>query len=332
MRISTSGVFQRGLNLMQQLQAALDRTQQQISSGRRILHPSDDPISSLRALELKETLSRLTQFERNGIAARNRLSLEETALVSVNDVLQRVRELALQARNPTQSNESRSLIAIEIRQQVDQLVQIANQRDGNGRFLFGGNMDNTTPVDRASDVFSYNGDQGQRLIQIGETRQIADGDSGSDVFFMIRNGNGTFFVNAPLPNTGSGIIGAGSLVDPTQFDQDQYTIQFVDPDNYNVLDSSATVIASGTFQSGNSIAFRGIEFTLEGLPAAGDEFVVSPSRFQDVFTTIDRLATTLQSGANDDVSRAAMNNGINAGHAALNKAAVNDRTEPMGER
>jgi len=323
MRISTSGAFQRGLSLMQQLQATLDRTQRQISSGRRILNPSDDPISSLRALELKETLSRLTQFERNGTAARNLLSQEETALASVNDVLQRVRELALQARNPTQSNESRGLIGIEMRQHLDQLVTIANQQDGNGRFLFSGNMVETRPVDRAGSNFAYNGDQGQRMIQIGESRQIADGDPGSDVFFMIRNGNGTFYVDAAATNTGSGFIGAGSLVDPTQYDQDQYTVQFIDPDNYNVLDSAATVIASGTYQSGSSIAFRGIEFTLDGAPAAGDDFVVSPSQFQDVFTTIDRLATALEFDASDDASRAAMNNGINAGILGIDQAIGN---------
>ena len=140
MRISTSGAFQRGVSLMQQIQAALDRTQRQISSGRRLLSPSDDPIASSRTIELRETLSRIQQFERNGNIARNRLGFEESALSSVNDVLQRIRELALQANNATQSDETRRLIAAEVREQLDQLVQLANQQDGNGRFLFSGKL------------------------------------------------------------------------------------------------------------------------------------------------------------------------------------------------
>jgi len=59
MRVSTSGMFSSGLQLMQRLQSALDHTQRQISSGRRILTPSDDPIASSRALEIRESLSRL---------------------------------------------------------------------------------------------------------------------------------------------------------------------------------------------------------------------------------------------------------------------------------
>ena len=85
MRISTSSAFQRGVSMMQQLQAALDRTQQQISSGRRLLAPSDDPIASARSIELRETLGRIDQFERNGDIANNRLGYEESALVIVDD-------------------------------------------------------------------------------------------------------------------------------------------------------------------------------------------------------------------------------------------------------
>lgn len=323
MRISTSGAYQRGLRLMQHLQAAIDRTQQQIATGRRILNPSDDPISSSWSLELHETLSRLTQFDRNGSIARNRLSNEESALASVNNVLQRVRELALQANNATQSNESRRLIAVEMRQHVEQLVQLANQQDGNGRYLFSGNMDDTAPVDRVGNTYSYRGDQGQRLIQIGETRQIADGDSGSDVFFRIRNGNGVFSSVAATTNTGTGVLGPGSLIDPTQYDRDQYTVRFTDPANYEVLDSTAAVVATGNFQSGDTISFRGIQFSIDGQPAAGDEFDISPSRFQDVFTTIQKLTSAVETTISGSMSRAATTNGINAGILEIDQALDN---------
>ncbi|MDH5622561.1 MAG: flagellar hook-associated protein FlgL, partial [Gammaproteobacteria bacterium] len=129
MRVSTRGAYEHGLSAMQRLQSALDHTQRQISSGRRILTPSDDPIAASRALQIRESIGRLSQFDRNSNIAANRLSQEESALNSVNNVLQRVRELALQANNATQSNESRQQIAVEMRQQLDQLVQLANQKD-----------------------------------------------------------------------------------------------------------------------------------------------------------------------------------------------------------
>jgi len=323
MRISTRGAYLNGLQAMQRLQEALDYTQRQISSGRRILSPSDDPIGSSRAIELREAISRLDQFDRNATIVNNRLSQEESALTSVNNVMQRVRELALQANNATQSNESRGLIAVEMREHLENLVQLANQQDGNGSYLFSGNLEGTQPVSRMGANFTYNGDQGQRFIQIGEGRQVSDSDSGSSVFFQIRNGNGTFTALPDPGNTGTGIIGAGSLVDPTAYDQDQYTVRFIDPANFEVLDSLGGAVATGSYQSGDTIAFRGIEFSLSGDPAAGDQFIVAPSRFQDMFSTIDNLATAIERTVSDNVSRVEMNNAINASLLDIDQALGN---------
>ncbi len=323
MRVSTMSTYLNGLTSMQRLQSALDQTQRQISSGRRILVPSDDPIASARALEMREAIARLQQFDRNAGIAQNRLAQEESALASVNDVLQRIRELAIQANNATQSDESRSAIAVEMRQLLDGLVQIANQKDGNGRYMFAGLSEDTQPVTQTGGVFSYNGDQGQRLIQIGESRQLPDGNSGDAVFFRIRAGNGSFVSSPAAANTGTGVLGPGSVTNPTLWDQGQYTLTFLDPDNYEVRDSGGAVVSSGTFQSGDTIAFRGIEFTINGDPATGDQFDVAASPYRDVFTAVDSLISAVEMAANNGASRAAMNNGINAGVLDIDQAIGN---------
>ena len=323
MRVSTRGSFLQGVNMMQQLQSMLDHTQRQISSGRRILTPSDDPIAASRALEIRESIGRLDQFDRNSGIAANRLSQEESTLGSVTNVLQRVRELSLQANNATQSNETRQLIAIEMRQQLDQLVQLGNQRDGNGAYLFSGNLTDAQPVTRMGSSFTYNGDQGQRYIQIGEGRQVADSDSGAAVFFGIRNGNGTFSSAAAATNTGTGVLSGGSLTGPSAWVQDQYTVRFIDPNNYEVLDSSAAVVTTGTFQSGDTIAFNGIELSLNGEPQGADEFTIAPSRLQDVFTMVDQIATAVEQTVSDDTSRAVLNNSVNSGLLNIDQAIGN---------
>ncbi len=334
MRISTLSSYLNGLSAMQRLQAALDVTQRQISTGRRLLTPSDDPVAASRALEFRESLARLDQFERNAGMAANRLAQEESALNSVNNGLQRVRELALQANNATQSNESRQLIAVEIREQLENLIQLANQRDGSGSYMFAGNLEEVEPVSRMGASFVYNGDQGQRLIDIGEGRQVADGDPGSDIFFRIRAGNGTFTV-APVGGiAGTGIVGQTSVVDPSAWDQGTYTVSFVDPNNYQVIDSGGAVIAAGAYQSGDRIAFRGIEFTLTGEPAANDDFAVRPSPYRDMFTSIERLASAIELNVTDDVSRAAVTNGINESLMDIDQAigtVLNTRTK-IGSR
>jgi len=323
MRVSTRGSFLQGVNMMQQLQSMLDHTQQQISSGRRIMSPSDDPIAASRALEIRESIGRLEQFDRNSSIAANRLSQEESTLGSVSNVLQRVRELSLQANNATQSNETRQLIAIEMRQQLDQLVQLGNQRDGNGSYLFSGNLADVQPVTRMGSSFTYNGDQGQRYIQIGEGRQVADSDSGAAVFFGIRDGNGTFSSIAAATNTGTGVLSGGSLTDPSAWVQDEYTVRFIDPNNYEVLDSSAAVVTTGTFQSGDTIAFNGIELSVNGSPQGADEFTIAPSRLQDVFAMVDQIATAVEQTVSDDTSRAVLNNSVNSGLLNIDQAIGN---------
>ncbi len=320
MRVSTFGSFQNGLSLMQRLQSSLDQTQRQISSGRRILTPSDDPVASARAIGIRESIARLDQFDRNANIATNRLAQEEVALQSVNNVLQRVRELALQANNATQSNESRTQIAVEMDELLDQLVQIANQKDGNGAYLFSGNLEDTQPVSRSPLGFTYNGDQGQRFIQIGEGRQIADGDSGADVFFSMKEGNGTFRGYGQPTNTGSGTIGASSLVDPSAWVPEQYTVTFSAPNVYEVRDSSTLLVAIGPFQPGDTIAFRGIEFAIDGQPDAGDEFLIEPSANTNVFTALEQLVSAVQTTVTDDASRASMTSGINAGLLNIDQA------------
>ncbi len=323
MRVSTQGAFLNGLKMMQSLGSALDHTQRQIASGRRILTPADDPIAASRALQMRESIGRLEQFDRNANIATNRLSQEESALNSVNNVLQRVRELSLQANNATQSNESRQQIAVEMRQQLDQLVQLANQKDGNGSYLFSGNLIDSQPVTRMGSSFAYNGDQGQRYIQIGEGRQVANGDSGAAVFFGIRDGNGTFSSAPATTNSGTGLLGAGSLVDPSSWIQDQYTIRFIDQNNYEVLDSSAALVSSGSFQPGDTLAFNGIEISISGQPQAADEFIVSPSRQQDVFSSVEQIVSAIERDASDDASRAVLNNGINSGLQNIDQAIGN---------
>jgi flagellar hook-associated protein 3 FlgL len=308
---------------MQRLQAALDYTQRQISTGRRILKPSDDPIAASRALEIRESISRIEQFDRNATIATNRLSQEESALSSVNNVLQRVRELAVQANNGTQTNETRRLIAVEMRQHLDALVQIANQKDGNGSYLFSGNLEDAAPVTRSGSSYTYNGDQGQRFIQIGESRQVADGDSGAAIFFGIRNGNGAFATTSAASNAGTGVLSESGVTDPTAWDQGQYTVRFTDADNYEVLDASAAVISSGAFSPGDTLAFRGIEFAIDGAPQGGDEFFVAPSRNQDVFSMVDNLATALEQGSSDAASLAALTTTINAGLTNMDQAIGN---------
>lgn len=202
MRVSTNYFTQRGLTSMLEQQKRLSDIQQQVASGKKILKPSDDPTGAAKILRLEQAVASTEQFQRNADAAYSRLTLEETSLSSIQESLQRIREIAVQASNGTLSTSDRAALAQEVRERLNELLSLSNTRDANQEYLYAGNMVTTKPFAQAANgSFVYSGDQGQRALQISTGREIVDSDSGSNVFVNIKNGNGTFQINETASNT-----------------------------------------------------------------------------------------------------------------------------------
>lgn len=191
MRLSTSQIFQQAVSAMQTRQSEMAKTQLQLATGEKNLTPSDDPVAATRILDLNQVIETTEQYQRNADFATSRLSLEETVLADVGNVLQRARELSVRAVNDSLSAGDRNAIAVEIRNNIDALVQLANSKDANGEYLFSGYKTDTIPFsDDGSGNFSYAGDQGEKNLQIGARSHIRVGDSGVDVFMKVDDGAG----------------------------------------------------------------------------------------------------------------------------------------------
>lgn len=294
MRISTAGFHSASLAQILAKSSALAKTQNQIAAGTRILTPADDPIGAAQALEIDRALAESKQHERNTTAATNRLSFEEQALTDASSLLQRVRDLTVEANNPTLDDAARRSIMSEVQVRLQDLVDIANRRDTNGEYLFSGYSTLTRPFAVNGASVAYNGDQGARVLQTGPSQRIVDGHPGSEVFMNIKQGNGTFVTGAAGTNAGGGTIDGGSVVDLTAWTPGDYTIHFLSPTTYEVLDSTSTQVTSGTYSQGGSIAFNGIEVRIDGTPETDDVFTISPSGTEDMFTTVNNLLTSLQ--------------------------------------
>ena len=180
MRVSTAQIFRQSVDAMLERQRELTQTELQVASGKRIQRPSDDPSAAVRVLDLQEAQQRLVQYQRNADVAMARLEQEETALIGIENLLQRVRELAVQGANGTLSAEDRGAIAVEVREHMDGYLQLANTRDPNGEYIFAGFQSLTRPFSHDGvGGFDYAGDDGQRMLKIGDSREVATGDPGS---------------------------------------------------------------------------------------------------------------------------------------------------------
>lgn len=207
MRISTQQVFLSNIDNLSKSSADLFKTQQQLSTGKRVLQPSDDPLASAQIQKFKKEVARTEQFSGNIEVADRRLRLEEITIEQVNNLSIRLRELTIQGKNGTLTETDREVIASEVGEIIKSLDSLMNTKDVQGEYIFSGNKGFTKPytVDSASGRYVFNGDDGQRFLQIGPENKVASTDSGFDIFEKVPLVPG--YVIADVEQTGSVIGG-----------------------------------------------------------------------------------------------------------------------------
>ena len=309
MRISTRQIYTQGVEAFQQQQQKLAMLQQQISTGVRLSKPSDDPAAASKVLELEQTVSLNLQYQSNINLAEQRLNQQDAVLANYDNLLIRVRELAIQANNAPVDATSRNAIAAEIDERLNELLSLANSIDGNGDYLFAGYQNDSAPFTKAvigsRDFVNFNGDDGVRSVQISQNRQLPVDIPGREIFMEVTSANALREIPDPA-NGGTGIIAPASVVDNSQFVPGDYEIRFVAPGVYDVFDvaGGVNIVTGATYTDGQNINFQGIRTSITGAPAAGDVFTISAGQFQDVFSIVASLSETLKSAPDADVRAA----------------------------
>lgn len=199
MRISTNMVYNSGTSGILNNQAAQLKTYNQITSGRRVVTPEDDPVAASQVLVNIQSQEVNKRYMENQGQAKDSLKLVETQLNSTVDVLQAVADRTIQAGNTTLNDANRAAIAKELQVRLDELVAIGNSQDGNGHYLFSGYQStvrpfdvttNTGPYNNANPYVTFGGDQGVRELQVDASRQMPTTESGVDIFMRVRDRNG----------------------------------------------------------------------------------------------------------------------------------------------
>lgn len=199
MRVSTNLIYNSGTSGILSNQASQLKTYNQIASGRRILTPADDPVAASQVLIKQQAQAVNTQYMENQSLATESLKLVESQLGSVSDAMQSVLDLTIQAGNTTLNDDNRASIATELQVRMDELVALANTQDANGHYLFSGYQANVKPFtvstaagpyDASNPAVIFNGDQGQRQLQVDASRQMEVSESGVDIFVKVRDSAG----------------------------------------------------------------------------------------------------------------------------------------------
>ncbi len=320
MRVSTNMIYEKGIATIQRQTAQLLHTQQQISSGRRILTPADDPIAAARALEINQSQAINAQFMTNQGYAEDNLRLMENRLVGIGDLLLHAHERATQAANPVLSENELGFIAADLRASYEALLGFANSQDANGEYVFSGYQAQTRPFEGGFGAVRYEGDQGVRTMQVSSGRFMPISAPGTEVFARTQPvGDQLISANVGRRADGTDNLGDGALSGgiaavfpnaPSDYDLlgRRLEIEFNGTD-YDVYEYIPGVSGRQTVQLGladladlgdpSSGVYRGVDIAASGTPQAGDRFevfVASTDIFKNLAVFIDALENPGPSG------------------------------------
>lgn len=329
MRISTNTIYESGGARISDLQVSLNRTQQQIASGRRILNPSDDPIGSARALVISQTDAVNDQYAVNRKNATNTLSIAEDTLSNVTTVLHNVKTLVVSAGNGTLTDQERGYIANELQGSLDQLFGFANATDGTDAYLFSGFSSTIAPYTKTQGGAQYNGDQGPRFLQVDTSRQIPISDIGSAIFGNIRTSAGQFNVRPNPSNVGQAVATAAINVPTTaNLTGNNYEVAFDGTGaNFTITNKTTgvVVVPITAYTSPQTVTVDGMDITLTntpGAPGPDDKFSIQPGN-QNIFETLTDLINTLKSPAGNVPQKLELTANLSQANSNIDKSLSN---------
>ena len=296
MRISTSNSYNTGLDTLVARQAGLAGVQEQMTTGKRVNHASDDPAAAARAERALGAERRSLANQRGVDASANAMVLTEGALADAGSLLQQVREALVAAGNATYSDTERSVVAGQIADLRTQLLAVANRSDGAGAYLFGGQGASAPPFVDAAGGVRFEGVAGELQAASGEALPLTT--NGEAAWMTARTGNGVFETRATV-STGTAVIDGGQVANPAAVTGASYRVQFsvsAGSTTYSVLkDGAATAQTNLAFTPGQRVAVDGLAATITGQPASGDTFDLVPSSASlSVFDVLDRAVAGLK--------------------------------------
>lgn len=318
MRISTAQSFNTGIDQLQQRQRDLARTQQQLSSGKRVERASDDPSAAARAERALASEARGQASQRALETSRHAMTLTEGALGDAGELMQQAREALVAAGNGSYSDAERVGVADRLSALRQQLLATANRGNGDSGFLFAGQGGSQPPFVDAVGGVSFRGTPG--AIQLVSDEPLPRSIDGQAAWLASPSGNGLFETRnaSSAPNVSGTWIDAGEVRDLAAFSTATSPPAAANPatltyrlafsgtaasPTFNVTkDGAATALVNVAYVSGQTIAIDGMEFTVEGNPASGDGFEIrlaTPSLgvFDTLARAIAELKTPLRSNA-----------------------------------
>lgn len=319
LRVSTPQYFQTTIGNIGRQQSQLLDIQQQMSSGKRINSPADDPVSAGRSVSLDASRRSTEQFLRNQADLTGQLEYIDSFLSMAVNNLQEFRARLVQAGNGALSESDRRSVAQDLQALRDSLLSIANAQTETGAFIFAGFNTAEPPFVERPDgtnprAVTFEGDAGARSIQVSVNRFIESSFSGAYLFTNLPLGDGRLTAAAGPNNQGTGLLGTSRIADAALWEtvrsDSPFTFEILAGDQYRVLDRNGVEVQAASPIGTAPLSFTagGVELSLSGTPEPGDQFTLTESRegSRSLFETMDLIISQITgpAGGNESTRRA----------------------------
>ncbi|ART54156.1 flagellar hook-associated protein 3 [Acidovorax carolinensis] len=314
-RLSTANQYDVAVRNISQRQSALSGLQENLTSGKRVVRASDDPVAAAQAERALTRLSRNETDLRALDVQRNTMMLAESALGAAGDAMQEFRQLVVSAGNGAYTQTERDAIVQQLVGLRDQILGYANRTDANGLPLFQALGSAQSPFTGTAASVSFLGLPGQHASGNTQIAKVLDGDA---AWMSVPTGNGVFEVARSTANTGNVWADVGQITNPSAVfaSTTSYTVDFFTESDGTASFSitpapntpGANLVAHSltpgryAYKSPTDIGFDGMSFKITGAPIAGDSFDVKPSQPSNVFAVLENAIGAIRDARNPDGS------------------------------
>lgn len=323
-RLSTANQYDIALRNIGQRQTSLSNLQENLTSGKRVVRPSDDPVAAAQAERALTRLSRNETDLRALDMQRNTMALAESTLGETADAMQAFRELVVSAGNGTHTQTERDAIVQQLAGLRDQILSYANRKDANGLPLFQALGSAQTPFPGTAASVSFAGLPGQHASGNTQIAKVLDGDA---AWMSVPTGNGVFEVSLNPANTGKAWTDLGQVTNPSALTGDDYSITFSvvgGVTTYDVVNTTTatSVLSAQPYTAPTTIAFDGMSLQIKGSPNNGDSFDIAASQPSNVFEVLENAIGTIRDAGNPDGSTdfGSLTHGITRGLTEIDSA------------
>lgn len=305
MRVSTAQFYLQSSNQMSSKSSDVNDQMAHLSSGKRVHTAKDDAVTFGTLSGYKDDLANIEKYKRNIDRAESHNNLQEVVFSDAERILDKIKQDMLLANNGRMSSEDLQVLADQVRNSFDQLLDIGNTKNENGDYIFSGFQTELKPFSQQSDgSVVYNGDAGVNSIQVSKNIDIATNQTGDAAFLNTANAIGDFTATYPtLPGNTSGVaVESANVVDRGVYNTSvlphDYTFTFDAVTNdLTVTDSGGGVVfPAAPFVAGQTVSFDGIDVTLSGNPLPGDSFVISEKEEISIFETVNSAIEWMERG------------------------------------